>query len=184
MKNFNKKNLVLFGLIGLLVVLSYANYMLFYNNQSKEVALSQDDPVNAELVKNVDENEVMAGNVVVSEEFFTQCRLERETVRSENLDTLQKIVDDKNSSLDTVKSTQKQILELTKLSEKEMVTENLIKAKGFKDVVVLIHEGYANVIVDADKLTTAQATQIQDVVNKETNIPISKIAVSTGKKAE
>jgi stage III sporulation protein AH len=77
-----------------------------------------------------------------------------------------------------------EIINLTKLSEKEMVVENLIKAKGFSDVIVFIHEGYVNVVVDAAQLTTAQASQIQDIVVKECSVEVSKVCIAVSKAKE
>ena len=40
----------------------------------------------------------------------------------------------------------------------------------FDDAIVIIHEGYANVIVDAASLSPADAAQIQNIVNKECHL--------------
>ena len=75
-------------------------------------------------------------------------------------------------------------VELSKLSEKELIVENLIKSKGYNDAIVLIHEGYANVIVDSDKLDAKDAVKIQDIVSKECDIEINKITIASGNNAD
>ena len=58
-----------------------------------------------------------------------------------------------------------------------MAIENLIKAKGFQDAVVLIDNDTANVIVQADKLSEQEVAQIQDIVTRQTGISIDNIKI-------
>ncbi len=56
--------------------------------------------------------------------------------------------------------------------------ENLIKSKGYDDCIVFIHQGYVNVIVDAEEITQQQAVQIQDIVASECGVDLSKITIA------
>ncbi len=196
MNEIGKKNIILAGLIVCLVLVSYGNYALFYKEdksasvttskaQTEDINVSNDDPVNATLVSNdISADDVLTGGVSVTNEFFVEYRLEREKTRSKNLEALQNIAKDSSVSDDVVKKAVDEAVELSKLSEKELIVENLIKSKGYNDAIVLIHEGYANVIVDSDKLDAKDAVKIQDIVSKECDIEINKITIASGNNAD
>lgn len=172
-----KKNIVLGSLVLLLIVASFANYKLFNKNVSP--VAEDDNPNNAHLVGNLNEQDIMDGKVTISATFFTDYRIQRDSTRSENIETLEGIVNNQNSSKTNVDEAQKQMMALVELSEKELLLENMIKSKGFKDCVVFIHEGYVNVLVDAESITAQQAIQIQDIVAKEMKIELSKISIAS-----
>ena len=56
--------------------------------------------------------------------------------------------------------------------ETELVTEGLIKAKGFEDVIVTNSLSSVNVIVKSAELTKPQVAQIVDIVKLQTGIII------------
>ena len=178
MKKVKKKNAVLLGLVACLLAISIANYTFFYNDDTS-VSNVDDGPSNATLVSNITEEDILSGNAELSSEFFSEYRLNRDKVRSQNLEALQNITKDTSLDKDIIKEAVEESVNISKLSETELVVENLIKAKGFDDAIVIIHEGYANVIVDAASLSPADAAQIQNIVNKECKIAISKITIAT-----
>ena len=60
-------------------------------------------------------------------------------------------------------------IELTEMTEKEMLLENLIKAYGFEDVVVVIglDSDNVNVIAKSENLTTDDAITIYTIIQEE-----------------
>ena len=60
-----------------------------------------------------------------------------------------------------------------------MISENLIKNKGFEDVVILVNNGKVNVIVKYSNLTKEQISQIQNIVERELNVTVSDINISS-----
>ncbi len=64
-----------------------------------------------------------------------------------------------------------QKLQLIEIMETEMLLENLIKAKGYSDVVVRIgtNSQNINVAVKADELTREDTAKIYSVIRQETN---------------
>ena len=183
MKNVKKKNAVLLGLVACMLAISIANYTVFYNDDTS-VSNVEDGPSNATLVSNVTEEDILSGNAELSSEFFSEYRLNRDKVRSQNLEALQNITNDTSLDKEIIKESVEESVSISKLSETELVVENLIKAKGFDDAIVIIHAGYANVIVDAASLSPSDAAQIQNIVNKECNIAISKVTIATSNNSE
>ncbi len=170
-----KKQIVLGALVVLLVAAVYTNYRFF--NNTKETA-ETDNPLNAELVSNMDEDSIMGGTVTLSESFFTDYRIEREQTRSENIETLEEIVESEDASTETINAANLELVAIVQLSEQELLLENLIKSKGYDDCIVFIHQGYVNVIVDAEEITQQQAVQIQDIVASECGVDLSKITIA------
>ena len=59
-----------------------------------------------------------------------------------------------------------------------MISENLIKNKGFDNVIILVNNGKVSVVVKSEKLASEQISQIQNIVQRELNIEISNISIS------
>ena len=110
--------------------------------------------------------------------FFDMYRSERDSVRTQELAYLDAIVAQGGDEA-TLSEAQKQKMTLVDCMESELNTENLIRAKGFEEVIVSMHNGSVNVIVDADALTDEQVAQILDIVLRETGETAENIKVST-----
>ncbi|MBQ8426620.1 MAG: SpoIIIAH-like family protein [Clostridia bacterium] len=112
-----------------------------------------------------------ASATLSSANYFTQYRSERLTTRNEELLQLDAIIAsaEKNSAEHNEALSMK--IELTGITEKEMLLENLIKAYGFEDVVVVIglESENINVIAKSPELTTDDAIKIYSVIAEETN---------------
>ena len=110
--------------------------------------------------------------------FFDMYRSERDSVRTQELAYLDAIVAQGGDEA-TLSEAQKQKMTLVDCMESELNTENLIRAKGFEEVIVSMHNGSVNVIVDADALTDEQVAQILDIVLRQTGETAENIKVST-----
>ena len=110
--------------------------------------------------------------------FFDMYRSERDSVRTQELAYLDAIVAQGGDEA-TLSEAQKQKMTLVGCMESELNTENLIRAKGFEEVIVSMHNGSVNVIVDADALTDEQVAQILDIVLRQTGETAENIKVST-----
>ena len=60
-----------------------------------------------------------------------------------------------------------------------MISENLIKTKGFEDCIVYSNEKSVDVVIKKDKLKKEETAQIQSVVAREMNVKISQIHIMT-----
>jgi hypothetical protein len=58
------------------------------------------------------------------------------------------------------------------------VAEELIKLKGFDDVVIYETNDIVSVIVRISVLTDAQVAQIQNIVSRELSVQVSNINIS------
>lgn len=172
-----RKNIVLFSLIAVLTLVSYVNYSYFKTDAQS----ASNTPINAELVTNPDED-VINEDSPVDDEFFAAYKLQREKERSSLIATLEGIMKNEASDQKAIENANMQLNALIKTQEGELRMENAIKAKGFKDCVIFIHEDYANVVVDANTLTQVQAAAISDIVQKDLKLPLEKITITLKEK--
>ncbi|MBO4815824.1 MAG: SpoIIIAH-like family protein [Clostridia bacterium] len=59
-----------------------------------------------------------------------------------------------------------------------MIAENLIIAKGFKDVVIFVNDGSVSVVIQAVELKQEEVAQIQNIVSRELNVDAEMIHIS------
>ncbi len=117
------------------------------------------------------------GSNITTANFFSTYRSDRESVRSEEIKYYDAIIASEDSSLEAKQSAEAKKAELIKAMEIELVTEGLIKAKGFEDVIVTSTSSNVKVVVKTAELTSAQVAQIVDVVREQTGLAIDYIKV-------
>ena len=110
--------------------------------------------------------------------FFASYREERDNVRTQEMAYLDAIVS-QGADEATLSEAQKQKLDLINCMELELTMENLIRGKGFDEVIVSMHAGSVNVIVGADALNDEQVAQILDIVLRETDETAANVKIST-----
>ena len=76
---------------------------------------------------------------------------------------------------------QEEIQRINKEKNAIMIAENLIKTKGFEDVVLFVNNGNVTGVVKAEKLDEKQISQIQNIITRELNVKVNKINISSKK---
>jgi stage III sporulation protein AH len=118
----------------------------------------------------------VGGNVNTGN-FFATYRTDRQATRDQEMLYYDAIVasDSSSSEAKTLAETKK--ANLIAAMELELVTEGLIKAKGFEDVIVTSTTSSINVIVKSGTLETNQVAQIVEVVQEQTGASIDNIKI-------
>ncbi|NLZ92592.1 MAG: SpoIIIAH-like family protein [Firmicutes bacterium] len=116
-------------------------------------------------------------NLESFEEFFVEYRLQRDRIRSNEIEMLNKMIDNPNITAEGKKEAEEQLLALIELMEKELMVENMLKAQGYKDAVFFLKDGRVNIVVQAAKLDETQFMQIADMVSVATGVRIEDISV-------
>ena len=143
-----RKIIVLSCMIALLAVTAVFNFVLTTGNLTNEQAA-----------------------IVSNSNYFTQYRSERVTTRNEQILQLDQIIsasaEDSTERADALSMK----IELTEITEKELLLENLIKAYGFEEVVVVIglESENINVITKTNELTADDAIIIHSILAEEVN---------------
>ena len=64
------------------------------------------------------------------------------------------------------------------MSEKENATEMMLEAKGFADAMVSLSDKSADVVVNAEELSSKQMAQIIDIVKRKTGFAAENIVIT------
>lgn len=113
-----------------------------------------------------------------SGEFFVEYRLERERVRSKELDVLQQMINNPNVTTESKVEAEKKLLKLQELMELELMVENAVKAQGFDNAILVMQEEGALIIVSAGELKSEQIMLIAQIASQSTGLRPSQINIS------
>ena len=198
MKNIIKKNqLTILVLSLMLITAGYLNYndsvqtgtevadigdaTLVSSNLSNSITNQiQDFNNTAEMASSVSttkesvETNADANN---TEEYFTVSRLERDTMYSEMLESYQKIVDSTSATDKQKVSAQEEIDKINKAKNAIMISENLIKTKGFEDLVIFSNDDSISVVIKKEELKKEDIAQIQSIIAREMGADIDDIHI-------
>ncbi|MBE5734148.1 MAG: SpoIIIAH-like family protein [Clostridiales bacterium] len=117
--------------------------------------------------------------IVSSANYFAQYRTERLTTRNEELLQLDAIIEASPENSDERLDALAMKIELTEITEKELLLENLIKAYGFEDAVVVIglESQNVNVITKSQQLSTDDAILIYSILSEEVNVSPENVKI-------
>lgn len=193
-----RKNIVICSMIILLFVVGYA-YNSFTSERLADANLDLDaqlaitneaqakdqgDSVSTEKTGTEQDGEAAvvedSSNEAIetaSASFFSEYRLERDKNRSKEVDMWQDIINSEKAEENFKNMAQQELVKIVALTEKEMIIENLIVARGFNDALVFLTDDSATIIVDAKELTPANIAQIQDIVVRKTKLDPKDIKI-------
>lgn len=112
-----------------------------------------------------------------SRNYFVEQRLSRDKLRANLIDRLKDIVNNDNTTEAMRTEAQQEIMNIGKLSEKELTIEGLIKSKGFDEALVLLTDSDIKVIVDTPELNELEMVKILDIVRAETDFDMDSIKI-------
>lgn len=198
-----KRNQIIVTVIALMLVA--AGYLNFANQNRENNLIPTSSVADSEMMAGIGDaqlvnaNEVSQNNVesdtnqenIVNEvkntniseqtqedSYFDETRLEREKMYSQMLENYQKILETNNLSSDEKKNAQEEIKEINNEKNAIMIAENLVKTKGFKNIIIFKNNGNVTAIIKADKLEEKEISQIQNIITRELNVSINKINIS------
>src|SRR5690606_37991974 len=116
------------------------------------------------------EETISSEDSLMSSNYYIEQRLSRDKLRANLIDRLNEIVNNDNTSDEMRNEAQKKIMDIGEVSQKELLIEGLVKAKGFDDVLVFLTEENARIVVSADELTEQDIAKILEVVITETGL--------------
>lgn len=152
---------------------------------SEKDSLSQDvNQANSDDIESNDQDvqstpgEAIFVNATGTVDFIVEAKLSKEYVRATNSESLNAIIANKDLSSEEKKAAVEKVAEIADISEKEIAAENLIMAKGYKDVVVTYTDGYVDVIVVAEEMDDSTRAQIEDIVKRKLEVSADKITIN------
>jgi stage III sporulation protein AH len=109
-------------------------------------------------------------------DFFVEYRLEREMSRGRQVELLQSVAQDANADETRRAAAQERLLQITRDLERELGLENILRAKGFRDVVVFFQGDVVTVIV-SQPLSEEQTTSIINLVARGAGVLFEDVMV-------
>ena len=112
-----------------------------------------------------------------SAKFYATYRAEREATRAQEIQFYDSIIASATSSDEAKQEAEANKLALISQMEKELVTEGIIRGKGFSDAVITSSDANVNVFVQSAELTSVEVAQIASVVTEQLGVEIDKIVI-------
>ena len=153
------------------------------NNTNSVNNANDTNLVNSENIVNVAtsseaSNSVTSSSTTSTSEYFKELKLDRDNMYSQKLEAYQKIVDSTSISSEQKAIAIQEIEKITEVQNSIEISEELIKLKGFEDVVIYVNENAVTVIVRSADLTSSQVAQIQSIVTRQLNVEATNISIS------
>lgn len=193
MKN-KLKSIFLSVLAVLFIGIGYLNFntnqdsfdIAYENNSEKtgDVELVNSEPVKSDEEEENSVNELVnetSNNVKTDDinDYFSESRLERDKMYSQLLETYQKMIDSSEMATDQKGIAIEEIDKIATQKNSIFITENLIKNKGFEDVVIFINDKSISVVIKSNiSLSKEQIAQIQNIVSRELNSKVENINIT------
>lgn len=198
-ENIKQISLIITGF--LLIGIGYFNHNFdFKENNMREISKRTSNEVNlgdVELVNAEPDSSERLSDIVPNDEiliendtnekeeigikednYFQETRLEREKMYSEMISTYEKIIQNESTPSDQKAIATQEISNITNIKNGIMISENLIKNKGFEEVIILVNNDTASVVVKSYNLNQEQISKIQNIIQRELKIEIKNINIS------
>ena len=158
MKTLSKKKkiIILSAMVALLLVTGFVNVAL-----------------NSSISSGVQETQASSTNA----NFYTTYRNEREATRTQEIQFYDSIIASATSSAQAKEEAELNKLTLITQMEKELVTEGIIRGKGFEDAIVTTSSSNVNIFVKSSELTSVEVAQITSIVKEQLNVEIDRIII-------
>lgn len=156
-----------------------SNHVVEENTIQEEQQTQVNEVANANVQTNtITANSNQTEQKTEETEYFTASKLSRDTMYSQMLESYQKILENAEIPESQKTIAQNEIKNINTTRNAIMISENLIQNKGFENVLIFMNSDSANIIVEADELTTEQIAQIQNIVTRELNVKIENVHIS------
>lgn len=178
---FKRNQIVISALI---VVILCAGYLNFRYNKAKLTDTTGKSPIgSAYLVQNTNDPGSDTTPVAkVNGDYFIVSRAEKERARADEQDMMQSIINNKDLDKAAKDKAQAELTRIARSIEKEMIIENVLKGKGFQDVIAFLNDGKVDIVIKDDKnLLPSQTAMILDVVTRETEVSAENVRINPQK---
>lgn len=148
------------------------------NTTSLESSISTENE-NENTIQTKQEEQVKQEQTKITEEnYFADSKLQRESMYSGMIESYQKMLDSTTIGTEQKAIAQNEITKINNTKNAIMIAENLIKTKGFEDVLILVNDANINVVIKAEKLEINEIAQIQNILAREMNAKIENIHIT------
>lgn len=114
-------------------------------------------------------------------QYYIEAKLNKEQIRSQNIEDLQKIIDNESLSETEKKEAVDSMVQLKNNMELENTITSLLAAKGYENVLVIINDEQVDVILPESELNENAKTQVESVVKRKTGMSADHITITPAK---
>ena len=133
--------------------------------------------VNVALNSSLSSSATETNATTVTANFYVTYRNEREATRSQEIQFYDSIIASASSSDSAKQEAESNKIALITQMEKELVTEGIIRGKGFDDAIVTSSSNNVNVFVKSKELTSVEVAQLTSIVTEQLNVEIDRIVI-------
>lgn len=152
------------------------------NNINSSVTNSENSNVIDNTTDNsknsIENTNTIETSTTATDSYFANSRIERETMYSQMIESYQKLLESATISQEQKAISQEQINKINQTKNGIMIAENLIKTKGFAEVIIFVNDDSVSVVLQAAELSTEEIAQIQNIVSRELKVQIENIHIS------
>ncbi len=148
------------------------------NTTSLESSISTENENENTIQTNQEEQVKQEQTKITEENYFADSKLQRESMYSGMIESYQKMLDSTTIGTEQKAIAQNEITKINNTKNAIMIAENLIKTKGFEDVLILVNDANINVVIKAEKLEINEIAQIQNILAREMNAKIENIHIT------
>lgn len=116
---------------------------------------------------------------VVSGGFFHEYRLSRDRLRSKQVEMLQEVAKNSGTDAKSRDAAGMRLVEITAAMEKELKAENLIKAEGYQECVIMVQADSTTVVLQSPPMQAQQIKRVKELVSKAVNSSPEKLSLVT-----
>lgn len=165
------------ALISFCFMLAVAGYINYKYNPEREKDLGQTVYVSS----NNDDVDIYK-EVSQEDNTLSSFRYDRDNMYSELENNYTSIINNSNSSSDTIKEYQKKLSDLIEQKNQITMVENVIKSKYVEDVVIIpTTSGKINIIVKTENLDESLTAKIMQQVVDQLNVSANDISIEASK---
>ncbi|NLC07326.1 MAG: SpoIIIAH-like family protein [Syntrophomonadaceae bacterium] len=114
-----------------------------------------------------------------SRQFFAEFRMERDRIRSQQVELYREIINNPDSTTEIRQEAQQKLLNLTQEIDKEMKIENLLTARGYSEAVVFLQPQAVSVVVLSPGFTAEQKQSVIKLVSSVLGYKENMVSVIT-----
>lgn len=137
---------------------------------------------NTEVINNdsQEQNTIETSSKTTNEnEYFTKSKLERDNMYSQMLESYEKILNSNNATEVQKQAATTEITKINNTKNSIMICENLIKTKGFENVIVFVNGESVSAIIGKEDLQQEEVAQIQNILSRELNVTAENIHIAS-----
>jgi len=170
-----KRHIILGALVVALAGAVYLNYVFASNGSELDAVDTTKNLGDAKLVNQTSSAQPAPA---ADGDYFVNARLTREQTRAKALEIVNETLKDAKLTQEDKDNALAQLTAIAKFVELEGKVENLIKAKGFTDCIVILEGNTADVVVKSAGLKANESMQIKDIVINTAKVPAEKIKIT------